>query len=581
MCSMRKKEKKLFEPPLALSTQSTAANLTGSWRYAKPVFLERIAPCQEACPAGEDIDTVMLLNSQGRFVEAYQKIREENPFPGVCGRVCLHPCEGACNRKFFDEAVSIRVLERFVADRAREKGTPIETPGRTSGKKIGIIGSGPAGLSCAYFSALLGHRVTVFEGEEKPGGMLRYAIPEYRLPSDILDWEIDQVLALGIDLRVKTHLGRDLSMEDLKEYEAIFTAPGASQSDLIPGLRDGVQGVHRALEFLRETKEGNRRTLKGPVVVVGGGNTAIDAARVAARLGGQSVVLYRRSQEEMPATEEEISQAEKEGVIFHYLTAVYGVVEEEGRVKAVSCIKTELVDKDKDGRRAFKNVDGGNFELKAGQVIFAVGQNPDPSFLPGRLRREQGLFTVDPSLETSARGIFAGGDAVAQPRTIVHAIGSGKRGAMAIDLFLRRGSSEMLSDMAVGSKGSLSMAGYANPEVLHGRFMKEVVPYEALNLYEFRKSARIRVPGLSQNEALKGFVEVEGSLNRRRAVASAKRCFNCGICSFCSNCYEFCPDLAIRLNQDSMEREIDYDHCKGCGICVEECPRAAIRMVQE
>ncbi len=578
---MGRKNTKTTTPPLAISTQSTATNLTGSWRYAKPVFLERIAPCHEACPAGEDIDTVMFLNSQDRFIEAYQKIREENPFPGICGRVCLHPCERACNREFFDEAVSIRALERFVADRAMEKKVPAEAPVRTSGKKIGVIGSGPAGLSCAYFSVLLGHRVTVFEGEEKPGGMLRYAIPEYRLPSDILDWEIDQVLSLGIDLRLKTRLDRDLSMEDLKEYEAVFTAPGASRSDLIPGMRDGVQGVYRALEFLRETKEGNRPTLKGPVVVVGGGNTAIDAARVAARLGGQPVVLYRRSREEMPATEDEIFQAEKEGVIFHYLTAVYGIVEEEGRVKAVSCIKTELADKDKEGRRAFKNVHGCNFELKAEQVIFAVGQSPDPSLLPGRLRKEDGLFTVDHFLETSARGTFAGGDAIAQPRTVVHAIASGKRGAMAIDLFLKNGSPDMLSDAAVGSKASLSMAAYRNPEAFDGRFMKEVVPYEALNLYDFRKSARIRVPGLSRNEALKGFREVEGSFNRRQAVTSAKRCFNCGICSFCSNCYEFCPDLAIHLNERSMGREIDYDHCKGCGICVEECPRAAIRMVQE
>jgi len=578
---MRKNKEKLFGPPLAISTQSTAINRTGSWRFAKPVFLERIAPCHEACPAGEDIDTAMFLNGQGRFFEAYQKIREENPFPGICGRVCLHPCEGACNRGSFDEAVSIRALERFVADRAREREAPTETAGRTSGKKIGIIGGGPAGLSCAYFSALLGHRVTVFESDRNPGGMLRYAIPEYRLPSDILDWEIDQVLSLGIDLRVQTRLGRDLSMDDLKEYEAVFAAPGASQADLIPGIRDAVQGVYRALEFLRETKKGNRPTLKGPVVVVGGGNTAIDSARVAARLGGQPLVLYRRSREEMPVTEEEIFEAEKEGVVFHYLTAVYGVIEEEGRVKAVSCLKTELGDKDKKGRRAFKNVEGGNFELKAEQVIFAVGQSPDLSFLPGRLKREEKLVTVDNLLETSVRGTFAGGDAIAQPRTVVHAIASGKRGAMAIDLFLKKKSSEMLSDVAVGSKASLSMAAYRNPEAFQGRFLKEVVPYEALNLYEFRKSPRIRVPALSRDEALKGFKEIVGSLNRRQALTSAKRCFNCGICSFCSNCYEFCPDLAIHLNEQSMGREIDYDHCKGCGICVEECPRAAIRIVQE
>ena len=575
----KKKEKP--EPILAISTQSTAINRTGSWRYAKPLFLEQIAPCNEACPAGEDIERVMFLNSQERFIEAYQKIREENPFPGICGRVCLHPCEKACNRGFFDEAVSIRGLERFVADRAREKDVGAEVTGKKTGGKIGIIGSGPAGLSCAYFSALLGQDVTVFEGEGKPGGMFRYAIPEYRLPSDILDWEIEQVLSLGINLRVNTRVGRDLSTEDLHEFDAVFMAPGASRSDLSPGIRGAVQGVYKALEFLLRAKEGNRFPLKGLVVVVGGGNTAIDAARVVARLGGQPLVLYRRSREEMPATEEEILQAEKEGVAFNYLTAVYGVLEEEGRVKAVSCIKTELGEKDKKGRRPFKILEGSNFELKAENVIFAVGQSPDLSFLPGRITTQDGWITVDSSLETAMKGAFAGGDAVSQPRTVIHAIGAGKRGALAIDLFLKKESAHMLTEVAVGTKGSLSMAAYRKPEELQGRLMKEVVPYEALNLYDFRKSARVRVPALSCNEALKGFKEVKGSLHRRQAVMSAKRCFNCGICSFCSNCYEFCPDLAIHLNERSMEREIDYDHCKGCGICVEECPRAAIKMVQE
>jgi len=564
-----------------VSTQSTAINLTGTWRYAKPVFLERIAPCNEACPAGEDIDTVMFLNSQERFIEAYQKIREENPFPGVCGRVCLHPCEGACNRQFFDEPVSIRALERFVADKAREKGVRAEAPSGKTGKKIGIIGSGPAGLTCAYFSALMGHQVTVFEKEEQPGGMLRYAIPEYRLPADLLDWEIEQVLSLGVDLRLKTLVGRDLSTEELKDFDAVFMAPGASRSDSIPGTRDSVQGAQRALDFLRGTKEGDRSTLKGPVIIVGGGNTAIDAARVALRLGGRSLVLYRRSREEMPATEEEILQAEREGVVFNYLTSVYGILEEKGRVEAVSCIKTELEEKDEKGRRGFKPLEGSDFELTAEHIIFAVGQSPDLTFLPSRIRTESGMIFVDRSLETAVKGIFAGGDAVHQPRTVVHAIAAGKRGAMTMDLFLRKGSSDMLSDVAVGAKGSLSMAAYQNPETLQGRFMKEVVPYDALNLYDFRKSARIGAPVLPRKEALRGFKEAERGFNRRQAVMSAKRCFNCGICSFCSNCYEFCPDLAIHIDERSMEREIDYDHCKGCGICVEECPRAAIRMVPE
>jgi len=578
---MGSKKPKAIKPRLAISTQSTAINRTGSWRYAKPVFLERIAPCNEACPLGEDIDTVMFLNSQERFIEAYQKIREENPFPGICGRVCIHPCEGACSRRSFDEAVSIRGLERFVADRAREKDVAAGAPNRKTGRKIGIIGGGPAGLSCAYFSALLGHQVTVFEVEARPGGMLRQAIPEYRLPTNVLDWEIEQVLSLGITLRVKTLVGRDLLMKDLKEFDGVFLAPGASQSDLIPGIRGTTQGIHKGLEFLQRTKRGNLQSLKGQVVVVGGGNTAIDAARVSLRLGGRPIVLYRRSREEMPATEEEILQAEKEGVLFHCLTAVYGVVEEEGRVNAVSCIKTELGDKDEKGRRVFQPLEGSNFELKAEHIIFAVGQKSDLSFLPSRIRREDGRITVDSSLETAVKGTFAGGDAVDQPRTVVHAIASGKRSALAIDLFLKKNSSDILEQIAVGTKGALSMVAYQKADILRERFLKDVVPYEALNLYHFRKSRRFPLSTLSPNQARKGFDEVARGFSKSQALRSARRCFNCGICSFCFNCYEFCPDLAIHLNERSMEREIDYDHCKGCGICVEECPRAAIRMVQE
>ena len=205
---MQRREKRRAEPPMAVATQSTAVNKTGSWRYARPVFLERIAPCNEACPAGEDIDTVMFLNGQEQFIDAYLKIREENPFPGICGRVCLHPCEKACNRGLFDGAVSIRGLERFVSDWARAKGYPSPTPSRKSDKKMAVIGSGPAGLSCAHFLSLLGHQITLFERERSPGGMLRWAIPEYRLPGDVLAWEIEQVLSSGIEFQRNTPVGQ-------------------------------------------------------------------------------------------------------------------------------------------------------------------------------------------------------------------------------------------------------------------------------------------------------------------------------------------------------------------------------------
>jgi len=579
---MNKGKKKSIGLPLAIPPQSTSVNKTGTWRYATPVFLERVAPCNEACPAGEDIDKVMFLHSQGRFIEAYQKIREENPFPGICGRICLHPCEKVCNRHFFDEAVSIRALERFASDYAKKKGFAPGPPLRRAGKKVAIVGSGPAGLSCAYFLIRLGYGVTLFEKEERPGGMLRRAIPEYRLPKNILDWEVEQVLSMGVTLRLNTHIGEDLSIDDLKKFRAVFVAPGASFSARVPGMERTGDGVDEALTFLRHAKEGRLPVLSGRVVIVGGGNTAVDAARVALRLGGEPVILYRRSQEEMPASEEEIVQAEKEGIGFHYLTGVTGVIEGSEKGKTVSCIKMRLGEIDETGRKSFHPLKDSSFEMRADHIILAVGQKTDLSFLPRFIRIKEGLIAVGPSLETTKKGVFAGGDAVSQPRTVVHAIASGKRAALSIDSFLKKRSLGPMEGVAVGMKGALSMNAYEHIQAVPvNRLMKEVVPYESLNLDYFKKSPRSRLSTISAQRATKSFQEVEKGLSHPEAIRSAKRCFNCGICCFCSNCYEFCPDLAIHLDDRKMEREIDYDHCKGCGICIEECPRAAIGWEQK
>jgi 2-oxoacid:acceptor oxidoreductase delta subunit (pyruvate/2-ketoisovalerate family) len=564
---------------MSIATRSSAINPTGTWRYAKPVFLERIAPCNDACPAGEDIDRVMLLASQGRFVEAYRKIREENPFPGICGRVCAHPCEEACNRRLFDSAVSIRHLERFASDYARAQGIAPEAPTRPTGRRVAVVGGGPAGLSCAYFAARLGHSVTVFEAEESPGGMLRRAIPEYRLPADVLRWEIEQVLSAGITLLCNTRVGLDITAADLEEFDSLFLAPGAQSSASISGIEERLPGVCSALRLLRQARDGKAPRLAGDVVVVGGGNSAIDAARVALRAGGHPIILYRRSRDEMPASREEIARAEREGVLFRYLTGVFAVVEQSGRLVGVSCVNMELGEPDASGRRSFHPVRDSGFELRADHVIVAAGQLTDLSFLPPAIKEERGLIIVDASLETTMAGIFAGGDAIDQPRTVVHAIASGKRAAIAMDLTLKERPSDLLGYVAVGGKGAVSMGGYVHHEDSpSGRLLKDVVPYEALNLDHFHKSARIEPPVIEIRAALAGFQEVEKGLTPNHALRASKRCFNCGICSFCSKCYQFCPDLAIRINDRTMEREIDYEHCKGCGICVEECPRAAIAM---
>ena len=452
---MRKERAGRVDPPMSIATQSSTVNQTGTWRYAKPVFLERIAPCTEACPAGEDTDRVMLLASQGKFGEAYRKIREENPFPGICGRVCPHPCEKACNRQFFDSAVSIRHLERFAGDYARAQGTAPEPPARPTGRRIAVVGSGPAGLSCAYFAARLGHGVTVFEAGESPGGMLRHAIPEYRLPADILEWEIEQVLSSGITLHCNTRVGLDIKAADLEEFDSLFLGPGAQKSTSISGVGERLSGVHSALQFLRQARDGKAPRLTGDVVVIGGGNSAIDAARVALRAGGRPIILYRRSRDEMPASQEEIAQAEREGVLFRFLTGVIAVVEGSGGLGEISCVNMGLGEPDLSGRRSFYPIPDSGFVVRADHVIVAAGQATDLSFLPPAIKEEKGLIIVDASVETTLGGIFAGGDAIAQPRTVVQAIASGKRAAIAMDLLLNKGPSDLIGNAAVGGKGSL------------------------------------------------------------------------------------------------------------------------------
>ncbi len=574
---MRRKAPAISNAPMSIASQSSAVNRTGSWRYEKPVFLERVAPCNGACPAGEDIDRVMLLNGQERFGDAYLKILEENPFPSVCGRVCPHPCEQACNRQFFDEAVSIRALERFAGDYAREQGiSALPTARPQTGKRIAVVGSGPAGLSCAYFSASLGHDVTVFEAEQIPGGMLSHAIPAYRLPADVLCREIDRVLSTGITLRCAARIGSEISFDVLSEFDALFLSPGAPASEQVLTTQESLPHVVSALAFLRQVREGKASTLTGTVAIVGGGNTAIDAARVALRLGGRPHLLYRRSREEMPASEEEVGQAEAEGVALNFLTGVTAIVERHGAA-ALTCMRMELGERDPSGRRNVRARDNSAFELRADHVIVAAGQKADLTFLPPTIRTADGLIVVDNSLQTAQRNAFAGGDAIDAPRTVAHAVASGKKAAIAIDLLLSESALDALERVAVGGNGALSMAAYLQlREAPSGRLMKEVVPYEALNVDHFRRSPRKPPRALRPREAVKGFNEVEKGLSGTHARQAAQRCFNCGICSFCARCYEYCPDLAIRVNKKTMEREIDYEHCKGCGICIEECPRAAV-----
>ena len=569
-------------PYQPISTGSMTWNKTGSWRYLRPRFDNKISPCNEGCPAGQDVEGAMVLIGKGKVLEAWELFKQENPFPAVCGRVCFHPCESSCNRKDFDEAVSINALERFMADTASRQGRRMSFKREKRKEKIAVIGSGPAGLTCAYHLARMGYGVTVFEAFPVLGGMLRVGIPEYRLPKKVLEEEIDQILELGVKTEINARLGADFLLSDLKEYPAVFLAMGnhRSKSLGIPG--EDAAGVMSGLEFLRNVSLGKEVALGKRVAVIGGGNTAFDTARSALRLGAKPVILYRRTREEMPAFPGEILEAEEEGIEVSYLVSPTRLIAENGKISRLECLKNRLGPADEDGRRRPVAIKGSNFFLEVDQVISAIGEDADLAALPKRIGVKENVILTDERGATKQKGVFAGGDIIQQPRTVVHAIGSGKRAAIFIDCFLKGAKWEGLFDgLRIGERGSLSMKRYLQEENERVPLSSKTVRLKDLNLDYFEYKKRKKMAKAQTSKRLGSFEEVNLGFSEETAREEANRCFNCGVCNLCDNCYIFCPDVAIQKQGEDGPNVIDYDHCKGCGICVEECPRDALVMEEE
>jgi 2-oxoacid:acceptor oxidoreductase delta subunit (pyruvate/2-ketoisovalerate family) len=529
----------------------------------------------------------MYLIGQGKLQEAADLLVRENPMPAITGRVCHHPCEDGCNRASLDEAVAIHSVERRLGDMILAAPPP-PAPEGSREERVAVIGSGPAGLACACLLTRLGYGVTVFEAASEAGGMLRLGIPEYRLPRAILDRQIERIEAAGIEIRTSTRIGVDVSWSDLDGFDAVFAAPGAHIGK-DPRIEDGagVEAIRPGLEFLKEVNAGARPDLGERVVVVGGGNTAMDCARSALRLGADVTVLYRRTPVEMPAIPQEVREAAEEGVEFVFLAAPTAARVEDGALLGIECQRMELGPPDDSGRRRPVPIEGDLFFTSADTVLTAIGEDCDLGFLPEDVRTKWGLVEVDDLGESTSAPVFAGGDAVDLPRSVADALGAGKRAAIGIDHYLREKAGEKptdvpLQDLRFGGTGNVSSARYTDAEdpIPREDPVNEVVTSDRMNPHHFHTSPRHEDHFHSAIDLRAAFGEVNFGLTEKEALREAERCLNCGVCNRCELCLIFCPDMAISRREDGGF-EIDMRYCKGCGLCAAECPRGAIVMTRE
>jgi NADPH-dependent glutamate synthase beta subunit-like oxidoreductase len=541
-----------MEKPFAITLDvgSSLANKTGSWRTERPEYVRRAAPCGGACPAGENPQQWLYHAEEGDYETAWRTIMEDNPLPAVMGRVCYHPCETACNRVQLDEAVGINSVEGFLGDEAIRQGWTVAPTAPASGKRVLVVGAGPSGLSAAYHLTRLGHEVVIRDAGPKAGGMMRFGIPSYRLPRDVLDAEIQRILDMGVHLELESKVTDVVGAMRSGGFDAVFLAVGAQLGKRAYIPAGSAAKMLDAVSVLRGMEGEEKPMLGRRVVVYGGGNTAMDVARTAKRLGAEeAVVVYRRTRDRMPAHDFEVEEALEEGVLMKWLSTIKHA--DAGR------LVVEKMELDETG---FPQPTGELEELEADSLVLALGQDTDLSLLddvPG-IAVHDGVVAVGPDMMTGHPGVFAGGDMVPAERTVTVGVGHGKLAARNVDAWLR--------------DRSYAPTAPADP-----------ADFDLLNTWYYADAPKTVRPQLDLVRRRSTFDEVVGELDASNALFEARRCLSCGNCFACDNCYGVCPDNAVvKLGPGApYEYEIDYDFCKGCGICVAECPCGALKMVPE
>ena len=533
---------------ITLDVGSSLANETGSWRSEKPLYVDLLPPCNQACPAGENIQQWLFYAEEKNYEAAWRQIVKDNPFPAIMGRVCYHPCQSSCNRAEIDEAVGINAVERFLGDEAIRKGWAFDPVENLSGKRVLVIGAGPSGLSAAYHLRRLGHEVHIREAGPMAGGMMRFGIPKYRLPREVLDAEVKRITDLGVTIEFDTKV-EDLEAALAEGFDAIFCAVGAhiGKRAYIPAGETAK--ILDAVTYLRDVEVDEDKPMLGRrVVVYGGGNTAIDAARTAKRLGAEeAIIVYRRTRDKMPAHDFEVEEALEEGIMLKWLSTIKHV--DDGKM---------VVEKMALDETGFPQPTGEFEELEADSLVLALGQEADLTFLEDcdGIDIKDGVVAVDQSMMTGRAGVFAGGDMVPTERTVTVAVGHGKKAARHIDGYLR---------------GTAYVPAAKHP----------VATFDKLTTWYYAEAPREHRPYLEVARRASTFDEVKQGLDEETAKFEARRCMSCGNCFACDNCFGVCPDNAVKKTGIGKGYAIDYDYCKGCGICVAECPCGSITMIPE
>jgi NADPH-dependent glutamate synthase beta subunit-like oxidoreductase/ferredoxin len=564
---------------ISRSNISTEINKTGTWRFVRPIYHEKTAPCSAACPAGEDIARIEMLSNQRRYHDAAETILLENPFPAICGRVCFHPCETACNRADFDDPVAIHALERFIGDIAIKDDLTLKLKKYPeNGKTVCIVGAGPSGLAAGYFLSHLGYSCDIYEARSEPGGILRWGIPRYRLPDAVVASEIERIQKAGVKIICNTPMTQKF-LQSLKDrYHGIFIGCGHDRSLKmnIPGEAMAFDG----LEFLSRLRKGEAVHSDKSAAVIGGGNTAIDVARSLVRLGATTTLVYRRRKQDMPAFKNEVKMADKEGVRIMELYSPIKIDEDDGEyILSLRRMKTSGLETDRGQARVIP--DGQiTYHLRAQKILVAIGAEPSPQWQLPSPKNAETLYLSHCAFTASDPPILFGGDLSNTIKSVTDAVASGKQAAMALDIFFKQGRhaiTDHLNSCLVGNGPALSMECYTGGNRLARN--SHIVSYDDINLDYFSQAPRVESESIAVDKRINSFDEIEATLTIDQAMEEIRRCFNCGICNACDNCRIFCPEIAVMLK--GSERQINLDYCKGCGICVFECPRNAMDLEEE